>query len=215
MRSSGAPSSGPLKADEPIQLRGDRAGRGGVTAPALAGRVAVVTGALGRLGPVWCEALLEAGATVVGLDLAGTPVSPAFSNLQAESRQAAALLRTDVRDREALVSARTQCEAEAGAVDVLVNNAGIDQPPGPATTYRLEDIPARSLRPGAGGQCHRRIPGDPGLRSRDGLAGARLHHQHRVALRLRVTGRPLLRAPSGRPARSSSPRRTAPRRPRW
>ena len=112
-----------------------------MTAPALSGRVSVVTGALGRLGPVWCEALLDAGATVVGLDLAGARVSPAFSNLQAKSGKRLVLLRADVRDREALVSARSRCETEVGAVDVLVNNAGIDQPPGPATTYLLDEIP--------------------------------------------------------------------------
>jgi NAD(P)-dependent dehydrogenase (short-subunit alcohol dehydrogenase family) len=82
----------------------------------LAGTVAVVTGASGRLGPVWIDALREAGATVVGLDLeAGEDV-----------------LRADVTDRAALDAARERIEAEHGTPDVLVNNAGIDQPPDPA-----------------------------------------------------------------------------------
>ena len=82
----------------------------------LAGTVAVVTGASGRLGPVWIEALAGAGATVVGLDL----------------READGILAADVTDREALDAALRRIEAEHGAPGVLVNNAGIDQPPDPA-----------------------------------------------------------------------------------
>ena len=48
----------------------------------LEGRVAVVTGALGNLGPVWSEGLLEAGATVVGLDLPPAKANDAFAKLQ-------------------------------------------------------------------------------------------------------------------------------------
>jgi NAD(P)-dependent dehydrogenase (short-subunit alcohol dehydrogenase family) len=82
----------------------------------LAGAVAVVTGASGRLGPVWFEALAEAGATVVGVDLEGSD----------------GVVAADVTDRATLDAARRQIEAEHGTVAVLVNNAGIDQPPDPA-----------------------------------------------------------------------------------
>jgi len=81
----------------------------------LAGAVAVVTGASGRLGPVWSEALAGAGATVVGIDLeAGDDVEAA-----------------DVTDRAALEAAAERITAAHGTPAVLVNNAGIDQPPDP------------------------------------------------------------------------------------
>ena len=41
----------------------------GMTPEARRGRLAVVTGALGKLGPVWIRSARGAGATVVGLDL--------------------------------------------------------------------------------------------------------------------------------------------------
>jgi NAD(P)-dependent dehydrogenase (short-subunit alcohol dehydrogenase family) len=82
----------------------------------LSGTVAVVTGASGRLGPVWIETLAEAGATVVGIDLEGGD----------------GVVAADVTDRATLDAGRRQIEAEHGTVDVLVNNAGIDQPPDPA-----------------------------------------------------------------------------------
>lgn len=102
----------------------------------LQGRVAIVTGALGRLGPTWCAALAGAGATVVGLDLAdGTPP------------EGVRLARADVTDRDSLRAARQQVEAELGTPTVLVNGAGIDQPPDAAArTYRIEDVPADDFR---------------------------------------------------------------------
>jgi NAD(P)-dependent dehydrogenase (short-subunit alcohol dehydrogenase family) len=78
----------------------------------LDGRVAVVTGALGKLGPLWREALAAAGARVVGIDLA-----PGADYVG------------DVTDRAAMTGVREQIEAEHGPVEILVNNAGIDQPP--------------------------------------------------------------------------------------
>lgn len=70
----------------------------------LQGEVALVTGAQGRLGPVWVAALEAAGAEVIGIDVQDA----------------------DVRDRSALETAR---DALTAAPTVLVNNAGIDQPP--------------------------------------------------------------------------------------
>jgi len=70
----------------------------------LAGEVALVTGARGRLGPVWAQALEAAGAEVVGIDLEDA----------------------DVTDRPSLEAARDRLDRPPS---VLVNNAGIDQPP--------------------------------------------------------------------------------------
>jgi NAD(P)-dependent dehydrogenase (short-subunit alcohol dehydrogenase family) len=109
----------------------------------LHGRVAIVTGALGNLGPVWAKSLLDAGASVVGLDLPGAKPNAAFAALQSHyDPKRLALLPASVTDREALLAARAHVRETFGAPDVLVNNAGVDQPPSPAGGgYLLEDIP--------------------------------------------------------------------------
>lgn len=113
----------------------------------LDGSTVVVTGSLGRLGPVWCGALLEAGATVLALDLPTAPVSPAFSELMRQaSHSRLHLWRADVLDRESLDAAASRCAAELGPVSVLVNNAGIDQPPGNVPSCLLQDIPLEAFR---------------------------------------------------------------------
>src|SRR4051794_28828109 len=102
----------------------------------LAGQVAVVTGASGNLGPVWIGALAAAGATVVGLDVAPAEVEGAVSVEVA-----------DVRDREAVAAAQERIAAAHGVPDVLVNNAGVDQPPGAAGgRAAVEDIALDDFR---------------------------------------------------------------------
>lgn len=85
-----------------------------MSADGLAGRVAVVTGALGKLGPVWTAALADAGATVVGIDV----------------REGDSVVQGDVTDRASLERVLDEVVHEHGAPSVLVNNAGIDTPPG-------------------------------------------------------------------------------------
>jgi NAD(P)-dependent dehydrogenase (short-subunit alcohol dehydrogenase family) len=81
-------------------------------ADAPGARVAVVTGALGKLGPVWRNALESVGMHVVGIDVTSSD----------------GVEQADVTDAAAL---RAICE-RIGPPEVLVNNAGIDQPPDPA-----------------------------------------------------------------------------------
>ena len=106
------------------------------------GRVAVVTGALGNLGPVWAQALLEAGAIVVALDLPGREPNASFAALQAAHPDRLTLIGASVTDRAALNAARDVMRSRYDVASVLVNNAGIDAPPtASGGGHRLEDIP--------------------------------------------------------------------------
>lgn len=94
--------------------------------------VAIVTGALGRLGPVWSNALAGAGFEVVGIDVRPAPEG---HPIQVEV--------ADVTERADLERIRS----ETGTPFALVNNAGIDQPPDEsARTFRAEEIPLDSFR---------------------------------------------------------------------
>ncbi|MCP9485386.1 MAG: SDR family oxidoreductase [Gaiellaceae bacterium MAG52_C11] len=98
----------------------------------LSGRLALVTGASGKLGPVWIGALAGAGARVIAVDLHAGEVEGAKG-----------IEVADVMDRDALLALRERI----GAPDVLVNNAGIDQPPsGDARSLAIEDVPFDDFR---------------------------------------------------------------------
>ena len=94
-------------------------------------QLAIVTGAAGRLGRFWAETLAGAGATVFGIDVAAPADDPGF-----------AVETADITSREAVAEVARRIEAAAGPASVLVNNAGIDQPPdAAATTHAIEDVP--------------------------------------------------------------------------
>lgn len=114
----------------------------------LSGHVAVVTGALGRLGPVWMEGLLQAGARVVGIDLPGAILREPVAELERRyGCDHVRIYRADALDGGALIAARDRCESELGRATILVNNAGIDQPPTDiGRTYRLEEFPLEQSR---------------------------------------------------------------------
>jgi NAD(P)-dependent dehydrogenase (short-subunit alcohol dehydrogenase family) len=107
----------------------------------LAGRVAVVTGINGLLGPVWAGALLDAGAVVWGLDLKVDAPNAAVVQLLAVHANRLGLLAANVTDRTSLEQARTQIAAKGAAPSLLINNAGIDQPPRPGAGWRVDEFP--------------------------------------------------------------------------
>src|SRR5262249_36888335 len=92
-------------------------------------QIAVVTGACGKLGPVWVEALLEAGAQVAALDLPGAPVSSAFRALADAAPRQVKRVDCDITSRESIEAAAAAVTANLGPASILVNNAGVDQPP--------------------------------------------------------------------------------------
>jgi NAD(P)-dependent dehydrogenase (short-subunit alcohol dehydrogenase family) len=109
----------------------------------LNGEIAVVTGALGKLGPIWIETLLEADAKVFALDQPNAQISQGYKSLQERfDAKHLQLAFADIRERQALEGAFQKCLDAFGVPSVLVNNAGIDQPPGqPEKACCLEEIP--------------------------------------------------------------------------
>ena len=104
----------------------------------LAGRVAVVTGAARGIGRATAVALAQAGADVVGIDIAG-PVSSSLGDLQPATPEDLETtgkavanvgrrwlqITLDQRDLGALRAAADQVQREWGGVDILFGNAGI------------------------------------------------------------------------------------------
>jgi NAD(P)-dependent dehydrogenase (short-subunit alcohol dehydrogenase family) len=91
----------------------------------LRGRTAVVTGAAGLLGREHCLALGEAGASVVVTDLDGDVCSALARELGSQD-VAAIGVPADVTDPRTLEGLRDEALRRFGSIDVLVNNAAID-----------------------------------------------------------------------------------------
>lgn len=88
----------------------------------LNGKTAIVTGALGLIGRKHCEALASAGANVVVADINGD----AAKEFAAELGHTHLGLKLDVTDKAAVEAARDQILNQYGAIDILVNNAAIN-----------------------------------------------------------------------------------------
>lgn len=102
-----------------------------------------MTGVLGRLGTVWVDALLGAGAQVLGVDVRSQMPPLLHDIVEAHDAKRFVLARADVTEREGLIAALGQCRAEFGHPTVLVNNAGMDQPPsGAAQTWEFSGVPS-------------------------------------------------------------------------
>jgi NAD(P)-dependent dehydrogenase (short-subunit alcohol dehydrogenase family) len=113
----------------------------------LDNEVAVVTGACGKLGPVWVEALIEAGARVAALDLPGVTPSPAFNAVACRASGMLQRIACDITDRSSIEGAAVRVVEDLGEASILVNNAGIDQPPDrPGDRHHLHELPIDSFR---------------------------------------------------------------------
>lgn len=94
------------------------------------GRVVVVTGALGQLGREFCRGLHGAGCKVAALDRRAGEVDrrEAFGSLGDSPNLS--LVEADVTSRPSLEAALESIETRWGTPYGLVNNAGLDSPPG-------------------------------------------------------------------------------------
>jgi NAD(P)-dependent dehydrogenase (short-subunit alcohol dehydrogenase family) len=88
----------------------------------LKGKTAIVTGALGLIGRKHCEALASAGAHVVVADLNEQAVQ-AFA---AELGDGHLGISLNVTDKESVIKASDLILAQYGSIDILVNNAAIN-----------------------------------------------------------------------------------------
>ncbi len=105
--------------------------RRGGTPPALAGQVALVTGAASGIGRACAATLLSAGACVIGLDLSAD-VAGTFSGAEWLG------VPTDVTDAEAVRRALTAGVERFGGVDILVVSAGIFPESEPIAKLHME-----------------------------------------------------------------------------
>jgi len=113
----------------------------------LDNQVAIVTGACGKLGPVWTEALLDAGARVAALDLAGTKPTKAFAAVARQAGERLERIDCDITDRRSIEAAAAKVRQQFGTAAVLVNNAGVDQPPDSGgNRSAIENLPLEQFR---------------------------------------------------------------------
>ena len=89
----------------------------------LENKTAIVTGACGLLGRQHCEALAEAGAHVIAADLDKAAAEALAEQLEGPAHLGLGL---DVADPASLEKARRRILERYGRIDILVNNAAIN-----------------------------------------------------------------------------------------
>src|SRR4051794_19277880 len=90
----------------------------------LEGKAVVVTGAARGIGAAYAEGLAAMGAAVVANDIDGAPVVAVAEKISRSGGRAVAHLG-DITDEVLAAALMERCVAEFGAIDGLVNNAGL------------------------------------------------------------------------------------------
>ncbi len=104
----------------------------------LDGQTVLVTGGAGFLGQRWISALLDAGATVISVDLVG-PGATDGTDRRVRHEQ------VDITDAQAVRSLAERLASDGVSVDVLVNNAALDAPVSASGLSRSERFETFSL----------------------------------------------------------------------
>lgn len=106
----------------------------------LKGEVAIVTGGLGQLGSEYTNILTAAGAAVAVFDVKDEP-SPKIKSFVDEGRPVT-VHKVDITKKAEVKRAFGEVADSFGVPTILVNNAGIDNPPNaPAYNGPYEDYP--------------------------------------------------------------------------
>src|SRR5712691_7552093 len=105
----------------------------------LEGKTIIVSGAAHGIGRAYSEKLGSEGASVALLDIDGARNEEVAARIRAAGGKAIAI-RTDVRDFAAFEGAADRTAKEFGAINGLVNNAGMLNVV-PITRCNFEDIP--------------------------------------------------------------------------
>ena len=120
------------------------------TSPAfdLSGQVALVTGALGLLGREHCAALASAGAHVVLTDLNADALGAAAARLRELGAAEPLAVEADITSPAAVEALRQRVLNRFGRLDILVNNAAIDDKfaPGAREESRFENYSVERFR---------------------------------------------------------------------
>jgi len=109
----------------------------------LSGKVVLITGANGQLGKQYISAFLQRGAMVAGLDL---PCSQDGGADQKYPKENYLFCGADITNKDELLKSLKKIKSKFGRLDVLVNNAALDSPPGSPANENgpFEDYPEQS-----------------------------------------------------------------------
>lgn len=90
----------------------------------FSGKAILISGAAGGLGAALCRHFAAAGAQIAALDVDAEPLEARVAQLRANGAKALAL-RADITDETACRAAVEKTVTHFGALDGLINNAGI------------------------------------------------------------------------------------------